>query len=374
MTCSIFIIIIWLRVTMAEGHSLFQCSGVCLLFSDVCFFPPACQWYAFIAGLSGLLSINTLTAISVDRFFVITRPLQMMHAASTKRSLQHIAFVWIYALAWTTAPWYGWGRYIPEGFGISCTWDYLTRTPNNISFNSCFVIFQFVIPISTIIMCYSGMVMAVAKNRKQMSGMSNENSAQQKQEIKIAKVVAVNVFMFILSWLPYTTVAMLGISGHDQYVTPYTTEMPVMLAKASGAWNPIIYALSHPRYREALFKSSLPFKYFMKRDGLTKSESYSNVTRGSEISASVVDRSTRGETPTKHAAVAAVSASTQPEKGKTPPMMMESKTSEQPEVAGHDNESFTTHVWHSSEKIQKHSPKIMLYINIYYTYCLTTNN
>jgi len=35
-------------------------------------------------------------------------------------------------------------------------------------------------------------------------------------------------------------------------VTPYSAELPVMLAKASAIWNPIVYALKHPRYRSAL--------------------------------------------------------------------------------------------------------------------------
>jgi len=35
-------------------------------------------------------------------------------------------------------------------------------------------------------------------------------------------------------------------------VTPYSAELPVMLAKASAIWNPIVYALKHPRYRSTL--------------------------------------------------------------------------------------------------------------------------
>ncbi|ESN99521.1 hypothetical protein HELRODRAFT_132379, partial [Helobdella robusta] len=211
-----------------------------------------CQWYAFVAGVSGLVSINTLTAISIDRYMVIAKPLYMMQAASKSRSLQQIIFVWCYAIGWVLPPWFGWGAFMPEGFGFSCTWDYLTRTTNNISFNMCFVTFQFILPVSLVLICYVGIVNAVAQNRKEMGRMSKDTANQTKQEIQIAKVVAVNVLFFIVTWLPYVTVAMLGVAGHSHLVTPYTTEIPVMLAKASGAWNPIIYALSHPRYRDAL--------------------------------------------------------------------------------------------------------------------------
>ena len=45
---------------------------------------------------------------------------------------------------------------------------------------------------------------------------------------------------------------MFGIVGLGELVTPYSAELPVMLAKASAIWNPIVYALKHPRYRAAL--------------------------------------------------------------------------------------------------------------------------
>jgi len=60
------------------------------------------------------------------------------------------------------------------------------------------------------------------------------------------------IALFIISWLPYALVASFSIVGLNHLVTPYVAELPVMLAKASAIWNPIVYALKHPRYRWAL--------------------------------------------------------------------------------------------------------------------------
>lgn len=38
-----------------------------------------------------------------------------------------ISFCWIYATAWSILPYFGFGRYIPEGILDSCSFDYLTR-------------------------------------------------------------------------------------------------------------------------------------------------------------------------------------------------------------------------------------------------------
>ena len=65
-------------------------------------------------------------------------------------------------------------------------------------------------------------------------------------------MAALMIALFIGSWLPYCLVAMFGIVGLSDLVTPYSAELPVMLAKASAIWNPIVYALKHSRYRSAL--------------------------------------------------------------------------------------------------------------------------
>jgi len=66
------------------------------------------------------------------------------------------------------------------------------------------------------------------------------------------QIAALMIALFVGSWLPYCLVAMFGIVGLGHLVTPYSAELPVMLAKASAVWNPIVYALMHPRYRSAL--------------------------------------------------------------------------------------------------------------------------
>ena len=43
---------------------------------------------------------------------------------------------------------------------------------------------------------------------------------------------------------------MLGTWHDPTFVTPLMSELPVVMAKTSAVYNPIIYALSHPRYRE----------------------------------------------------------------------------------------------------------------------------
>ena len=78
----------------------------------------ACQWYAFIAGINGLNSINTLTMIAIDRYQVISKPLRSLYCATRRRSAVLIGVSWLWAALWSVPPLVGWGRYIGEGFQV----------------------------------------------------------------------------------------------------------------------------------------------------------------------------------------------------------------------------------------------------------------
>ncbi|ESN97272.1 hypothetical protein HELRODRAFT_85596 [Helobdella robusta] len=254
-----------------------------------------CQFYSFVAGITGLASINCLAVIAVDRYLVVGQPLAMLNQSHFRRSFYHVLIIWTWACVWSAMPLIGWGEYILEGFGVSCTFDYLTRTTWNISFNVCLFTFCFGMPVSVIILSYIGIIRSIAKNRKEFSSLTAENSSRARQEIKIAKVFAVCMTAFILCWVPYATVAQLGIYGYDQMVSPYTAELPVMLAKTSALWNPIIYAFSHPKYRKCL--KELPIFRQKRKFRFLGSKSH---TKSSDGVGTIALTSTINRTATRH--------------------------------------------------------------------------
>lgn len=69
-----------------------------------------CKIYAFCGALFGITSMITLVAISIDRYIVITKPLQAIRWTSKRRTLISILLVWIYSLAWSAAPLLGWSK------------------------------------------------------------------------------------------------------------------------------------------------------------------------------------------------------------------------------------------------------------------------
>ncbi len=113
-----------------------------------------CQLYGYAGGLFGFLSINTLAVIALDRYRVVTKPLQAATSMSKKKMTRYITMVWPWSLLWTTPHLLGWGRHRPEGFHTSCTFDYLTQDVNNTTFILGMYVGNFAVPVGIIAYYY----------------------------------------------------------------------------------------------------------------------------------------------------------------------------------------------------------------------------
>ncbi|KAH9494926.1 Rhodopsin, GQ-coupled [Bulinus truncatus] len=132
-----------------------------------------CQIYAFLTAVAGLVTINTLAVIAADRYWaVVRRPNPGQHLPKCVTA-SAVVLVWTYSLSWAICPILGWGAYILDGIGTTCTFDYLTRTWQNRSFVLGMITGNFLLPFSVMIFSYTRIWMAV---REVKSGLERESS------------------------------------------------------------------------------------------------------------------------------------------------------------------------------------------------------
>ncbi|CAN2388965.1 Opsin 4xb [Pristimantis euphronides] len=251
----------------------------------------ACNVYAFCGALFGITSMMTLLAIAVDRCLVITKPLQSIQWSSKKRTMHVIVLVWLYSLLWSMAPLLGWSSYVPEGLMISCTWDYMSSTPANKSYTMMLCCFVFFIPLIVIFHCYLLMFLAIrstSRNVQKLASCGKQTflSSSMKNEWKMAKIAFVIIIVYVLSWSPYACVTLIALAGHGKSLTPYSKTVPAVIAKASAIYNPIIYGIIHPKYRETIHKSvpCLRFLIRLPRKDSTSTGNFDSSFRGSVYS------------------------------------------------------------------------------------------
>ncbi|XP_036403169.1 melanopsin-A [Megalops cyprinoides] len=220
-----------------------------------------CELYAFCGALFGICSMITLMVIAVDRYFVITRPLASIGVLSRKRALLILLGAWAYSLCWSLPPFFGWSAYVPEGLLTSCTWDYVTFSPSVRAYTMMLFTFVFFIPLIVIMYCYFFIFRAIRNTNKAVSKMNGNNTRDSmkrfhrlKNEWKMAKIALIVILLYVISWSPYSTVALTAFAGYADILTPYMNSVPAVIAKASAIHNPIIYAITHPKYRSAIAK------------------------------------------------------------------------------------------------------------------------
>uniref|UniRef100_A0A3Q0R2V2 Opsin 4.1 n=1 Tax=Amphilophus citrinellus TaxID=61819 RepID=A0A3Q0R2V2_AMPCI len=216
----------------------------------------ACELYAFCGALFGITSMMTLTAIAVDRCLAITQPLAMLGRVSHHRVLAVVAGVWLYSLGWSLPPFFGWSAYVPEGLQTSCSWDYMSFTAAVRTYTLLLFSFVFFIPLALIAGCYFAIFRAVRQAGQEMEqlncGEVNKAYERLRSEWRMAKVALGVILLFIVSWSPYSAVALTATAGYAHLLTPYMNSVPALIAKASAIHNPIIYAITHPKYRAAI--------------------------------------------------------------------------------------------------------------------------
>ncbi|KAL2082955.1 hypothetical protein ACEWY4_020728 [Coilia grayii] len=220
-----------------------------------------CELYAFCGALFGICSMITLMVIAVDRYFVITRPLASIGVVSCRRACYILLAAWLYSLAWSLPPFFGWSAYVPEGLLTSCTWDYMTFTPSVRAYTMLLFCFVFFIPLIVIIYCYIFIFRAIRSTNNAVSKIPGSNTRDSikrfhrlKNEWKMAKIALIAILLYVISWSPYSSVALTAFAGYADMLTPYMNSVPAVIAKASAIHNPIIYAITHPKYRSAIAK------------------------------------------------------------------------------------------------------------------------
>lgn len=221
----------------------------------------ACQIHAFSGALMGYSQINTLMLISWDRYNVIVNGIKAPPLTMSKVSVW-LVLSWIWAFGWALSPLVGWGYYTVNGMLGTCAFDGMSNDFSNKTHILASSVFLWLIPIVFIVACYVCIVKTVfhhedelRQQAKKMNVASLRNNAEQNQtsaEIRIAKVAIINVTLWIIAWTPFTIVCCYGTWVDTSNITAFVDSIPIIFAKSSCCYNPIIYALSHPKYRECL--------------------------------------------------------------------------------------------------------------------------
>lgn len=223
------------------------------------FGPFMCELYAMFGSIFGCASIWTMTMIAFDRYNVIVKGLSAK-PLTNGGALLRILGIWVNALIWTILPLFGWNRYVPEGNMTACGTDYLSKDWLSKSYILVYAVFVYFLPLFMIIFSYYYILKAVSAHEKNMreqakkmniASLRSSEAANTSAECKLAKVALVTISLWFMAWTPYLVINFTGVF-ESAPISPLATIWGSLFAKANAVYNPIVYGISHPKYRAAL--------------------------------------------------------------------------------------------------------------------------
>lgn len=225
----------------------------------ISFLITGCNIYGFVGGLSGTVSITTLAAISLDRYYVIKFPLNMRF--TRLRAKICVAITWIYSVIFSVIPLLDlkFGSYVPEGYLTSCSFDYLSDKEEAKMFILIFFIAAWVVPFSMITFCYANILTTVLKTRN-LARKDSESSRhvrleeKQNQEVKLAGIILFIIALWFAAWTPYSVVALLGISNNAELISPLASMIPALFCKSASCIDPFVYAITNSKFKIEAYK------------------------------------------------------------------------------------------------------------------------
>uniref|UniRef100_A0AAV2LZ35 G-protein coupled receptors family 1 profile domain-containing protein n=1 Tax=Knipowitschia caucasica TaxID=637954 RepID=A0AAV2LZ35_KNICA len=207
-----------------------------------------CVIEGFAVAFFGIASLCTVAVISVERFVVVCYPMGSV-LFQTRHAVAGVVLSWVWSFIWNTPPLFGWGSYELEGIRTSCAPNWNGRDGGNMSYIILYFLLCFALPFSIIMLSYTRLLWTLHQVNLSVLGRQSRVSklqvsaggSTQRVQMQVARMVVVMVLSFLVTWLPYASMALAVILVPSLYIDPVIATIPVFLAKSSTVYNPIIY-------------------------------------------------------------------------------------------------------------------------------------
>ncbi|CAM4610504.1 adenosine receptor A1 [Lepidochelys kempii] len=203
-------------------------------------------------------SILALLAIAVDRYLRVKIPLRYKSVVTPKRAAVAIACCWIVSLLVGLTPMFGWNnlnkiRRTQEvnashtAFVIRCQFENVISMEYMVYFN----FFVWVLPpLLLMLIIYLEVFNLIRKQLdKKVSSNSSDPQKYYGKELKIAKSLALVLFLFALSWIPLHTLNCITLFCSSCQTPSILTYIAIFLTHGNSAMNPIVYAFRIKKFR-----------------------------------------------------------------------------------------------------------------------------
>ncbi|XP_056301305.1 opsin 8, group member c [Danio aesculapii] len=219
-----------------------------------------CVYYGLGCYIFGLCGMFTIAAISVIRYI---KTCYAIWLEGVNIRMVCVA-TWVIAAVWSSFPLFGWGEYVPEPYGISCTiaWRRYHTSMKDAVYVICSFTCFVLLPVLLIMVSQCKILLKIYRFSRTLSARGIHCNLRRAEKHLSVMFFCIS-FGFILAWAPYAIVSFLFIFHKDaQYMAPEGFIFPALFAKSSHVYNPFIYFYFNKAFRQEL--RNLLFSLFPK--------------------------------------------------------------------------------------------------------------
>ncbi|KAF6717097.1 Opsin-5 [Oryzias melastigma] len=213
-----------------------------------------CVYYGLGCYIFGLCGMFTITAISIIRYLKTCYSLAHSFWLKAANIRLLCCIIWLVSAVWSSFPLFGWGEYVPEPYGLSCTvaWrGYHTSTKDAFYVICPFACFTLV-PALLIVVSQCSILYKVSRFSYELSAKGIRNNLRHAEK-RISMMFFCISFGFVIAWAPYAVVSFLFIFHKEpRYMAAEGFVLPALFAKSSHIYNPFIYFYFNKTFQQEL--------------------------------------------------------------------------------------------------------------------------
>ncbi|XP_034751833.1 prolactin-releasing peptide receptor-like [Etheostoma cragini] len=217
---------------------------------------PMCYLVFLIQPVTVYVSVFTLTAIAVDRYYATVHPLKKRTSVSTCASV--LTGIWLLSCG-LVAPAVSHTYHVEfkeEGFTI-CEEFWLGKETERRAYAYSTLLVTYVVPLSAVFVSYLCITVKLKKCVAPGHKTKGQAGAQQARKRKIFRLVALLVSAFAVCWLPihvFNVLRDIDIHLINKRYFLLIQLLCHLCAMSSSCCNPFLYAWLHDRFRTELRK------------------------------------------------------------------------------------------------------------------------
>uniref|UniRef100_A0A3Q3VKU4 Adenosine receptor A3 n=1 Tax=Mola mola TaxID=94237 RepID=A0A3Q3VKU4_MOLML len=201
-------------------------------------------------------SILSLLAIAIDRYLRVKIPTRYSTIVTQRRAYVAVCLCWILSFLTGLVPMIGWNNHnAQKNLSISteiiCEFTTVIRMDYMVYFN----FFGWVVaPLSIMIALYAEIFRAIRLQLNRRAEATNDGVRYYRKELKLAKSLALVVFLFAMCWLPIHIMNCITFFCTQCQVPKYALYVGIFMSHVNSALNPMVYAFRIKRFRITLIQ------------------------------------------------------------------------------------------------------------------------